>query len=158
MNESAASLDRLHDLTLPPPVPWWPPAPGWYVVAGFVGANVLVLAYGWWAAWRANAYRRVALRELRAADHAAAIAALLRRTALAVVPRPVVAGKSGAAWLDWLSAHGPDPMPDNVRSQLGAGLYDPQSEPPDLNALRDYAARWISSHRLPDESSSDIPC
>lgn len=158
MNESAASLDRLHDLTLPPPVPWWPPAPGWYVVAGFVALVLLIVAQRGWAAWRARAYRREALRELRAADQAATIAALLRRTALAVVPRSVVAGKSGEAWLDWLSAHGPEPMPETVRSQLGSGLYGPDSRARDLAALRDYAARWISHHRLPGESSSDTAC
>lgn len=158
MNENAVSLDRLHDLALPPPVPWWPPAPGWYVVAAVVLVLVVVLVHRAWKNWRANAYRREALRELRSAESAAAIARLLRRTALAVVPRPVVATKSGAAWLDWLSAHGPDPMPENVRAQLGAGLYDPHFESRDLTVLRDYAARWISRHRLSGETSTDVPC
>src|SRR5262245_11663928 len=59
-----ASLDNLIDIVTPPPVPAWPPAPGWYVVAA-----VAALLFGWslWRAavrWRRAAYRRAALAEL----------------------------------------------------------------------------------------------
>jgi len=28
------SLENLYDIAMPPPIPWWPLAPGWYVVGG----------------------------------------------------------------------------------------------------------------------------
>ncbi len=37
-------LDNLQPLLPPPPVPWWPPAPGWWAVA--VGAPLLL-----WGLW-----------------------------------------------------------------------------------------------------------
>jgi len=148
MKPDATSLDALHDLVLPPAVPWWPPAPGWYAVLA-----LLVLAAAWltsrfWKRWRANAYRRAALRELDSLEDAAAIAELLRRTALAIVPRPVVAEKTGTAWTDWLAAQCPETMPDTVRRQLTAGVYGQPAADRAVSALRDYAARWIARHHL----------
>lgn len=32
MNADASSLDDLRDIAVPPPVSWWPLAPGWWVV------------------------------------------------------------------------------------------------------------------------------
>jgi hypothetical protein len=147
MNTPATSLDRLHDLALPPAVPWWPPAPGWYVVfalALFAAAWITLRA---WKRWQSNAYRREALCELASLERPAAIAELLRRTALAIAPRQVVAEKTGTAWLDWLAAQFPEPMPDTVRTQLTAGVYGLPTASEELSALRDYAARWITRHR-----------
>ena len=118
MNTDAASLDRLHDLAPPPEVSWWPMAPGWYVVSGILLLVVLLVLYRFWRHWKANAYRRAALRELNSLDDATAIAALLRRTALVIAPRSRIAGKTGTAWLAWLAAQCPDDMPDAVREQL----------------------------------------
>lgn len=148
MTPDPTSLDRLHDLVLPPDVPWWPPAPGWYAL--FV---LLALAYAWlalrrWQHRRADAYRRAALRELAGPRDATAVAELLRRTALAVVPRPVVAGMTGRTWTDWLAAQCPEAMPDPVRSQLYTGVYGRPSADQDLAMLRAYAACWIARHRL----------
>jgi len=157
MTPDPTSLDRLHDLALPPDVPWWPPAPGWYALL-----VLLALAAGW-LAWRrrqhrrADAYRRAALRELAHLQDATAVAELLRRTALAVVPRPVVAGMTGRAWTDWLAAQCPEVMPDPVRTQLYAGVYGPPAPDQDLAALRAYAACWIARHHLvsPDDRRPD---
>lgn len=147
MNEAATSLDRLHDLVLPPEVSWWPLALGWYVVGGILLLLVLVLVYRAWRRWRANAYRRAALGELASVNDAAGIAELLRRTALAASPRPVIAAKTGAAWLDWLTAQCPKTMPDAVREQLTAGVYARSVKPDELHELRDYAAYWIARHQ-----------
>ncbi|UVE16456.1 DUF4381 domain-containing protein [Pseudomonas sp. LS44] len=38
------TLDKLEPLIAPPPIPWWPPAPGWWVLAALVP---LLL----WALW-----------------------------------------------------------------------------------------------------------
>ena len=148
MNESATSLDRLHDLVLPPAVPFWPLAPGWYVVFAFLFAVLLLAAIRAVARYRANAYRREALRKLALLEQPAAIAELLRRTALAVAPRPVIAEKTGAAWVDWLAAQCPEEMSGTVRERLTAGVYGRPTADPELSSLRDYAARWITGHRL----------
>jgi hypothetical protein len=148
MNEDpAVSLDRLHDIIVPPAVPWWPLAPGWYAVIGIVLVVAAVFAFRAWRRWRANAYRREALHELASAPDAAAIAALLRRTALAESQRPEIARLGGDAWLDWLSERSPEPMSPVVREGLVVGVYDPGLKGLDVTPLRTWAARWIADHR-----------
>jgi len=149
MNESATSLDRLHDLVLPPAVMWWPLAPGWYAVMALALLTAAWMMIRAWKRWQSNAYRREALRELASLESSAAIAELLRRTALAIAPRSVIAEKTGTTWLDWLAAHFPGPMPEIVRSQLSAGVYGPPAASDELSPLRDYATRWITSHQRP---------
>jgi hypothetical protein len=145
MKEDAANLDRLHDLALPPEVSWWPLAPGWYVVIALVLISLLILGYRNWKKWRANAYRRAALREISSADSAPAIAELLRRTALATTPRKAVAAMTGTVWLDWLAEQTATAMPDTVRHQLASGIYQKSGEGDPVKELREYAACWIKS-------------
>jgi hypothetical protein len=147
MNEAATSLDRLHKIVLPPEVSWWPLAPGWYVVGGIFVILILFLAHRAWKHWRADAYRRAALRELASVNDAATIAELLRRTALAAAPRSLIAAKTGAAWLDWLDSQCRETMPHTVREQLTVGVYRRQAEDCNVAALREYATRWIRHHR-----------
>src|SRR6056297_2944620 len=131
MNE-VPRLDQLHDIVVPPRVAWWPPAPGWYVV--------LVIAFcvaGWLLArgglrWRRNAYRRAAMKALMSADSPAAISEVLRRTALAIAPRPVVANQTGDAWPQWLSEHCAQPLPEAARRQLAGDVYNPKQTSTDL--------------------------
>jgi Domain of unknown function (DUF4381) len=59
------SLENLFDIVAPPPVQWWPPAPGWNVVGGMVLIVGFWGAWQGWRRWRAAAYRRVALAEWR---------------------------------------------------------------------------------------------
>jgi hypothetical protein len=128
-------------------VPWWPPAPGWYVLLAlglFLAGWLLVRA---WLRWRANAYRRAALGALRTADSPAAISEVLRRTALAIAPRSTVAQQTGAAWPAWLAERYPGPLPDAVQEQLTRGVYDHSHAPANVDDLRAYAARWIEHHR-----------
>lgn len=158
MNDPATSLERLHDLVLPPAVPWWPLATGWYIVIGLLLVLLLVLAYRTWKSWKANAYRRVALRQLAQAKDAIAIAELLRCTALAIAPRQVIAEKTDMAWTDWLIAQCPEAMPDTVRTQLTAGVYGRHAEESDFGALREYAARWIKGHHRPLIPDNSSPC
>lgn len=149
MNETATSLDRLHDLVPPPAVPWWPLAAGWYVVLALLLIILIFLLIRLVSRYRANAYRRTALRELDSLADAAAIAELLRRTALAVAPRSDIAEKTGEAWLAWLAAQCPETMPDAVRTQLTVGVYGRTAADHELNLVRDYAARWIARHHRP---------
>jgi Domain of unknown function (DUF4381) len=152
MNQDAASLDRLHDIVMPPTVPWWPPAPGWYVLAAIILGLLLVLVLRLWLRWRATAYRREAIRALDSASDPAEIAALLRRTALAESSRSEIAALHGNAWVDWLAARSPEPVTPAIREQLVMGAYAPsvQSDPA---ALRAWATRWIASHHSSPKSS-----
>jgi hypothetical protein len=158
MNDSSTSLDRLHDLVLPPAVPWWPLATGWYVVMGIILVFLLVFAYRTWESWKANAYRRAALSQLAEAKDALAIAELLRCTALAVSPRHVIAEKTDMAWTYWLMAQCPEAMSDTVRTQLTAGIYDRLAEDADVRPPREYAARWIKGHHRPLSPNCSSPC
>jgi len=146
MNNTSTSLDRLHDIVLPTPVPWWPPAPGWYVVL-----TALVLTGAWilwrlWQRWLANGYRREAISLLARAKDASAIAELLRRTALAIVPRSTLATMTPQQWIDWLQVVYSAEMPESVRDLLMYGVYGPEQKESDLHTLRDYAAGWIAGH------------
>jgi Domain of unknown function (DUF4381) len=152
MNEDAASLDRLHDIVTPPQIPWWPAALGWYVLAAILLVVVLVLVLRFWLRWRANANRREALRALDSAVEVATIAALLRRTALAESSRSEIAALTGNAWVDWLAARSPEPVPPAIREQLVNGSYTP-STASDITAVRAWAGRWIALHHSPPTTS-----
>jgi hypothetical protein len=162
------SLENLHDIISPAPVPWWPPVPGWYVV----GAVILVLAvwagWMWWRRWRAAAYRRAslaALRQLkaRAADEAQRTPALrellelVKRTALAAFPRQQVAALSGAAWLAFLDRTGHTNAFAHGQGQLLPVLsYDPHAisrlDAQSVDELFSVVSHWIQNHSVVSES------
>lgn len=148
MNPDPTSLDALNDIVLPPPVPAWPPAPGWFVLFAIVLIGFLWWSWRAWKTWKAKAYRRAAHRELALAQTVPAIAALLRRTALACAPRSEIADLVGEPWVDWLVAHSSVVPTDAVRMQLTDGIYAQVSAPAELESLRDYAGRWIVTHQI----------
>ena len=150
MTEDPTSLDRLHDIAVPPAVPWWPLAPGWYLLLAALLAALAYLARRAWKHWQSQAYRRDAMAELEIADDPTAIAELLRRTALAIAPRTSIAGLQGENWPDWLAAQSPQKLTDPVREQLRVGIYArPDASATDLGALREFAAGWIKTHHPP---------
>ena len=160
MTEPPTSLERLNDLVVPPPAPWWPLALGWNIVLVVALLLALAFLYRGFKHWRANAYRRAALHELATLENPAEIAALLRRTALAIAPREIVAEKTGTAWLDWLTGLYYEPMPPAVRHQLTEAVYAPTSGENSITALRDYASSWIARHRFvePAETQPSLKC
>ncbi|MCG6910203.1 MAG: DUF4381 domain-containing protein [Deltaproteobacteria bacterium] len=111
---ASTSLENLHDIVVPGPVSWLPPAPGWYAL----GVTLLLLliwgAVAWYRRRQRNAYRRQALAELARIEKALAeggaavhrllprLPALLKRTALAAYGRGEVASLCGKPWLDFL--------------------------------------------------------
>jgi hypothetical protein len=162
LDTDPTSLDHLVDIVVPPPVAWWPPAPGWCVI----GAAALVTA-GWlawraWARWRAAAYRRAALAELRRLEaragderqRAAALGdlpALVKRTALAAFPREVVASLSGEPWLRFLDrTGGTDAYTAGRGRVLGDLAYDPRAarlDAPAATELFGIVRGWIRAHQ-----------
>ena len=118
MNTPApTSLQNLHDIVVPEPVAWLPPAPGWYAV----GLSLL-LVLGWFSsnkylAWKRNQYRREALAEFSELQIQLAeksryqqllpeLPRLVKRTAMAAYGRDLVASLTGDNWLDFLNSTG----------------------------------------------------
>ena len=103
-------LAALRDIHVPDAPEFWPPAPGWFVVAGLViAAGVAATVIGV-RRWRAGRFRREALaslQRLRSRHGAGAtdveiameLSMLIRRAALARHPREEVAGLAGERWM-----------------------------------------------------------
>jgi Domain of unknown function (DUF4381) len=133
------SLENLVDIVVPPPVPRWPPAPGWFV-AGGVGLMLVVwTAWHAWKRWRAEAYRRAALAEWQQLKTRTAgprqrevalqrLPELIKRTAFAAFPRADVASLRGMEWLRFLDRTGRTDAFTQGRGQLLPALaYNPRS-------------------------------
>jgi hypothetical protein len=162
------SLENLYDIIPPPPVPWWPPAPGWYVVGVVVLALAVWAGWSWWRRWQAAAYRRAALAVLqqlktRAADEAQRTSALrelpelVKRTALAAFPRQQVAALSGVTWLAFLDRTGHTNAFSHGRGQLLPVLsYDPHAasrlDAQSVDELFSVVSHWIQDHSVVSES------
>ena len=105
-------LTQLAPAHAPPPPGWWPPAPGWWGLALLLALIATALVYGYRRP--AARLRRAALRELKRLEDgpnddvrlAGELERLMRRYAVAVHGREVAARLSGAAWLEFVVAHG----------------------------------------------------
>lgn len=148
-----ASLERLHDIVLPPPAPWWPLAPAWYVLMVLLGAFAVSLIWILAARWRRNAYRRAGLAELAQIqahvdepDAARRLAELVKRVALTIYPREQVASLTGPQWLRFLDASAHTTLfTGGAGAQLEAG-YELGDHRPSIELL-DAVRHWIKQHR-----------
>jgi hypothetical protein len=152
MNDDPASLDRLHDLVVPPPVPWWPPTTGWVIVLvalGLaVGLAVVAMLLKALMKWQADRYRREALDLLEdPATRPSEWPALLKRTALAVWPREEVAQLTGKEWLAFLDrTAGMNAFSAGAGTTIESIAFDPKAGEGagDLKAM---VREWIRRHR-----------
>ena len=153
MNADPGSLENLHDLVMPVPVPWWPPAPGWFIVSA-----VLVTVLGWWLIraiqqWQSNSYRREALILLGKIDGSGAeLPILIKRVALSAYPRERVASLTGEQWLAFLDQTGhTDAFSAGAGRWLARVAYEPQLtaslSTTELNGLRTAVRDWILRHQ-----------
>jgi hypothetical protein len=153
MNADLGSLENLHDLVMPVPVSWWPPAPGWFIVSA-----VLVMVLGWWLIraiqqWQSNSYRREALVLLGKIDGSGAeLPILIKRVALSAYPRERVASLTGEQWLAFLDQTGhTDAFTTGAGRWLARVAYEPQLtaslSTSELNGLRTAVRDWILRHQ-----------
>jgi len=150
-------LANLHPLRTPPPIDWWPPAPGWWVLGVLVLVTSLALAWYLIRRYRANAYRRRALAQLaqlaeeyqRRQDELQFLAdtnALLKSVALVAYPRRDVAARSGEAWLTFLNSQ--LKKEEQFPSEFVTGAYQKSSPGIDMARLRHCATAWIRQHEV----------
>ena len=142
-------------------VPWWPIAPGWWLIAAFLVLLVVValgrhwlLYHGPWVGWRGDARRQ--LRALKKAlpvsdprDIAGRLSELLRRIAMAHSGRRETAGLTDADWLQWLATQDNSGFDWEQRGQL---LLTAPYMPPalavaqkELSTLIVAARHWIDT-------------
>ncbi len=103
-------LQQLRDIHYPTPVPFWPLAPGWYVLSALVLITLGVISYFFYYSFVKHRLKRIVLQriqELELQDEvkiniAAELSVLLKRAALASYPRSLVAGLFGEDWLQFL--------------------------------------------------------
>ena len=111
----ADPLAALRDIHIPDAPEFWPPAPGWFVVAALAiaaGAAAAIICVRQWRAGRFRSDALAQLTSLRArhgagapdAEIAMELSVLMRRVALARHPRAQVAGLTGERWLAWLES------------------------------------------------------
>ncbi len=143
-------------------IPWWPPAPGWYVLATVLAIALAVLSVRGWNARNRNRYRRQALAELalirqsKTGDSMQRLPGLVKRAALAAWPREQVASLSGTAWHQFL-----DESAGTDRFGAGAGVTldwlayraNTTPAPPDeeLTQALDAAEFWLKNHAFREE-------
>ncbi len=152
MTDDPADLSHLADIMVPPPVSWWPPAPGWWILGGTLVGVLAILAWSAILRYRRNAYRHAALAELAAIgpvegpEQAAAVSAILKRVALLAYPRSDVASLTGSAWLAFLD-HAASTT-DFTRGPASGLVQSTFGGPPgDGKAVLSAAQRFIKDHR-----------
>ena len=153
-----ASLDLLNDIVGTETVSWWPPAPGWYVLASALGLLLLLLVWRSWIRWQKDRYRRLALNEFAAIMGSedpmdlARLPALLKRTALSTWPRSQVAPLTGSEWHIFLDetagtslfGAGAGQLLDRLSYESGVG-YEPSAA--ERESILTAAEFWLRRHQ-----------
>ena len=163
-SSGAPSLAQLRDLQLPDPVGFWPPAPGWWLLALITLAALAWLSVTARRRYQRSRYRRLALAELeQLATPAAAspcsewlqqLNQLLRRTALAAYSDATVAHLSGNHWSDFLNRSGPS-------ADWSLLIDTPYRANPTLTLeeqqrLLQQCRNWIRQHHAHPPASSEV--
>jgi hypothetical protein len=149
-------LSQLRDIHTVAPAPWWPPAPGWWVLA------VLVLLLLVWLGRRMLARLRMHKRRkqmLGWVDHLNAnidprrnpqaylstLNRIFKLVALRAFPDQPCAALNGQEWVDFLieKMHG-SPAAESLKV-LASGPYDP-SPKFDHELLSGLTRRWIRQY------------
>jgi hypothetical protein len=161
MNEDATSLDRLHDIIEPVAAMWWPLAPGLQIVFALSALLLAIALLRGFISWQHNRYRREALTQLKHllsardkpandCERLAAIAALLKRTAITAFSRDKVAASNGSEWFAFLDQSGGT----NFSAGLGAALEHANYIRNDawnaaqLQQLGIAVRHWIKHHKV----------
>jgi hypothetical protein len=147
------ALAQLRDIHLPDPIGWWPPAVGWYVVAGLFMLLLYSVIHFSVRYWLNGRSKRRALRILASYQQAymksrdsqvasARISELLKRVALVYYPRLQVASLQGQAWINFLNETSHALDFNLIAALLIECPYQPASKQ-DLLPLFDFAVQWI---------------
>jgi hypothetical protein len=151
-------LASLHPLREPMAISWWPPAPGWWLLAILLLLAIAVGIYLLWRHYKANAYRRLAQQQLTlvvlqyeqhgdSARLAGELNGLLKSTALRCYPRRNIASLSGDAWRDFLNETVSTATTPLFSQNFDQAIYSATPEANEVEQLLGAARTWIAKHR-----------
>jgi hypothetical protein len=148
----------LRDIHLPGEIPFWPLAPGWWILAGLL----VLLVVGVWLLHRyrqqmklsAINLARVELQRIISAYEQDAdgltllrqISILLRRVSISLFPRTEVAALTGDAWLQFLDRPlSGRPFSGGKGRLLSEAPYRSSLLEEDIESLLKHCREWIDS-------------
>ena len=149
-------LSQLRDIHAAPAVSWWPPAPGWWVLA------LLLLVLLTWLGRRLLARLRVHKRRkqmLGWVDHLNAnidpqrdpqgylstLNRIFKLVALRAFPQQHCAALAGQDWADFLTANMKNSHSVESLNVLASGPYDPAPQF-DADTMSELTRFWIKQH------------
>ena len=151
-------LVNLKDIHLPPPVSFWPPAPGWWILAVLLISSLFIGGVLFYRQHKKRKPKTEALRILKdlqilyqnSKDEVVFLrnlSNLLRRTALTFYDNDEVASLQGSSWLEFLDKTGKTKeFSQGAGKVLGNEVFQ-QKVNPDMNVLFPLVKKWISSSR-----------
>lgn len=158
MNPTTADTLPLRDIHLPAPPDFWPPAPGWWLLAAVVLALLTAISIRLWRYIKIQRQRRRILDLLQQLENTAAdqqtpdylarLSRLLRRLALTRFPARQIAPLTGEDWLQFLDTTGGN---GQFRHGPGRILADGPyvralDEALDTRALSSLIRQWINKN------------
>lgn len=162
MNTSALSSIDLHDIHAAAAPEFWPPAPGWWVLAAALMGVTFLSGRQLLKVWRRRQLQQSILGELEnlnarsPAEVATHVSTLLRRVALICFERNEVASLSGDAWLSFLDQTGGNgAFSSGIGSVLATAPYATHDiSDMDSEALLALARHWICQQETLGENKN----
>ncbi len=160
--DSEELLAQLADIHLPEPVSFWPPAPGWWVLALLLLIGLVYLGRRLAAARTRRKICDYALNELEQCyrklvdspqddldglklRYVNEVNSVLRRVALVHFPQANVASLGGHAWVDFIRQKGdPSLLDEEIAAALSHGRFQTECNI-NADALHGMGRAWISS-------------
>lgn len=145
----------LRDIHMPAPIGWWPPAPGWWLLALIIAALCFMTARWFIKQHKRRTVYRSASRELEqikaryqqdrdGVTLSQRLSVLLRRVAMSVTSRNTAAGLTGERWLNYLDRIIEEPCFNTPAGRLL--IEAPYQASSDINgdALLGLCTQWVN--------------
>lgn len=149
-------LSQLRDIHTAPPVSWWPPAPGWWLLAGILLLVLVWLGRRGMSRYRDQKRRKQMLAWVERLNDTvdagkepqvwlATLNRIFKLVALRAFPDRHCAVLAGQDWVDFLVAQIGQADSTDSLAALASGPYDPAPRF-DATTLSELARLWIRKH------------